>query len=65
MSVAKELKNKIEVKLQLAAKYDRLAAVAGSIPKRNTWLFHSKRFRAQAGVLQNALSQYEASREDA
>ena len=51
MATAKELKHKIEVKIALAEKHERLAAVAGSIPKQRTWNFHARRFRNQAKAL--------------
>ncbi|HUQ70811.1 MAG TPA: hypothetical protein VM165_14875 [Planctomycetaceae bacterium] len=46
--MAKCLEKKRQVKLALSAKFERLAKVAGGEPKRNTWLFHAKRFRNQA-----------------
>ena len=52
MSRQSELKHKIDVKIALAEKHERLAAVAGSVPKKNTWNFHARRFRNQAKALQ-------------
>jgi hypothetical protein len=49
--MAKSLEKKQQVKLQLAEKFTRLAKVAGSIPKQNTWLFHARRFRNQATAI--------------
>ncbi len=49
--MAKSLEKKRQVKLQLAEKYLRLAKVAGSLPKRNTWQFHATRFLNQAEVI--------------
>lgn len=47
---------KIEVKKALAAKYERLAAVAGSEPKKTFHLFHAKRFRNQVKAIEQALA---------
>jgi len=49
--MAKCLEKKREVKLTLAAKFDRLARCAGGVPKRNTYLFHARRFRNQAAAI--------------
>jgi hypothetical protein len=55
MPRADELKHRIDVKIALAEKHERLAAVAGSTPKRQTWSFHARRFRNQAKALQEQL----------
>ncbi len=57
----KETQKKIEVKLQLAEKYIRLAKVAGSKPKRDTFMFHANRFRNQARVIKMAAEQAEST----
>jgi len=57
MSAKSDLQNRIAVKKSLAAKHERLAAVAGSLPKRNTWLFHARRFHAQVRVLETQFAQ--------
>jgi hypothetical protein len=49
------LQHKIEVKNALAEKHERLAAVAGSVPKKRTYHFHARRFRNQAAALQQQL----------
>ncbi len=51
MSKAAEKKKLAEVKLALALKCERLAKVAGSIPKRNTYLYQAARFRRQLADL--------------
>jgi hypothetical protein len=48
---SKELAQKIETKKQLAAKYYRLAKVASSIRKQETFLFHAHRFENQVRAL--------------
>jgi hypothetical protein len=40
-----------QVKLALAAKYDRLAKVVKSVPRRKTYLYQAARFRRQAADL--------------
>lgn len=55
MPTAKELQHKIKVKTAQAEKHERLAAVAGSIPKQNTWNFHARRFRNQIKAMQQLL----------
>lgn len=55
MSLASELQHKIKTKIALAEKHERLAAVAGSIPKKNTWNFHARRFRNQAKAFEQQL----------
>jgi hypothetical protein len=55
MSRQSELQHKIDVKIALAEKHERLAAVAGSAPKKSTWNFHARRFRNQAQALQQQL----------
>lgn len=55
MSRASELQRKIKIKTELAEKHERLAAVAGSTPKKRTWSFHARRFRNQALALQQQL----------
>lgn len=47
---------KIEVKKALVAKYERLALVAGSAPKKQFHLFHAARFRNQIKAIENALA---------
>jgi hypothetical protein len=55
MPSAAELKHKIQVKTVLAEKHERLAAVAGSIPKQKTWNFHARRFRNQVKAFEQQL----------
>lgn len=55
MSRTSDLQRKITIKTALAEKHERLAAVAGSAPKKNTWNFHARRFRNQALALQQQL----------
>ena len=43
--------HRIEVKLALAAKYDRLALLTGSRPRRKTYVNRAERYRRQAAVL--------------
>lgn len=57
--MAKSLENKRLVKLALADKYKRLAAVAGSEPKRSTWEYHARRFFNQARVIEQQLKNAE------
>ena len=40
-----------QVKLALAAKYENLARVVKSKPRRATWLLQAKRHRAQANEI--------------
>lgn len=47
---------KIEVKKALAEKYERLASVAGSQPKKTFHLFHAKRFRNQVKAIEQSLA---------
>jgi hypothetical protein len=54
--MAKCLEQKRQVKLALSAKYERLALKAGSEPKRNTCLFHARRFRNQAAAIAQKLA---------
>ena len=49
-----ELK-KIEVKVALAEKYERLASVAGSKPKRRHFQFHANHFRNQVKAMRDKL----------
>lgn len=56
MSQASELQRKIKIKIALAEKHERLAAVAGSTPKKMTWNFHARRFRNQAKAFQQQLN---------
>jgi len=49
--MAKSLEKKRQVKLALAEKCTRLAKVAGSTPKKDTWQFHARRFRNQAAAI--------------
>lgn len=53
--MAKSVENKIEIKLTLAKKYERLALLAGSKPKQSTYRWHAKHFRNQADVMQRKL----------
>ena len=53
--MSKSVEKKILVKLELSKKYERLAGLAGSKPKQNTFLWHAKHFRAQAEVMQKRL----------
>lgn len=46
---------KIEVKVALVQKYERLAAVAGSIPKRRHFMFHANHFRNQVKAMRDKL----------
>lgn len=46
---------KIEVKISLAEKYERLAGVAGSAPKRRHFIFHANRFRNQIKAMKDKL----------
>ncbi len=46
---------KIDVKIALAEKYERLASVAGSKPKRATFLFHANHFRNQVKAMRDKL----------
>ena len=55
MSRATELQHKIEVKNALAEKHDRLAVLAGSVPKKKTFHFQARRFRNQAEALKQQL----------
>lgn len=55
MSRASELQRKIKIKLALAEKHERLAAVAGSVPKKITWNFQARRFRNQAKAFEQQL----------
>jgi hypothetical protein len=54
--MAKSLEQKRQVKLALADKFTRLAKVAGSTPKKNTWQFHARRFRNQAAAIAQQLA---------
>ena len=49
-----ELK-KIEVKVALAEKYERLAGVAGSKPKERAFIFHANHFRNQVKAMRDKL----------
>jgi hypothetical protein len=40
-----------ETKTALAEKYDHLAKVAGSQPKRNRYLYHADKYRREAAAL--------------
>jgi hypothetical protein len=57
MSAKSDLQNRIDVKKSLAAKHERLASVAGSTPKRNTYLFQARRFHAQVRALETQFGQ--------
>lgn len=52
--MAKCAEAKRQVKLELAAKYKRLAKVAGSEVKRKTFEFHARRFTNQAAAMAQA-----------
>ena len=43
--------NLVQAKLNLAAKYRRLATIAKSKPKRSTFIYQAERYRRQAQVL--------------
>ena len=43
--------NRVQAKLNLAAKYRRLATIAKSKPKRSTFNYQAERYRRQAQVL--------------
>jgi hypothetical protein len=43
--------NRVQAKLNLAAKYRRLATIAKSKPKRSTFIYQAERYRRQAQVL--------------
>jgi len=43
--------NLVQTKLNLAAKYQRLATIAKSKPKRITFIYHAERHRRQAQEL--------------
>ena len=53
--MSKEDLKKIEVKIALAEKYQRLASVAGSKPKQRAHMFHSNRFRNQVKAMKDKL----------
>lgn len=55
--MAKSLARKREVKLQLAAKYERLAKNTNSQPKRKTFQYHAQRFRHQAAAIAQMLDE--------
>lgn len=57
--MAKSLEHKRQVKLELAAKHERLAKVAGSEPKRKTWEFHVRRFKNQAEAIAQKIAELE------
>ena len=46
----------VEVKKALARKYDHLAKVSKSKPKKQTFLLHAERYRRQAADLERSLS---------
>ena len=43
--------NRVQAKLNLAAKYRRLATIAKSKPKRSTFIYQAERYRRQAQML--------------
>jgi hypothetical protein len=43
--------NRVQTKLNLAAKYRRLATIAKSKPKRSTFIYQAERYRRQAEML--------------
>jgi hypothetical protein len=47
------LERKVEVKLALADKYDRLALLTGSRPRRRTYVTRAERYRRQAAVMRS------------
>jgi hypothetical protein len=51
MNKAESIAKLAKVKLELAAKCDRLAKTSKSTPKRNTMIYHAARFRRQAADL--------------
>ena len=53
--MAKSLEDKRSLKLELSAKYKRLAKVAGSDKKRQTFEFHARRFANQAAAIGQSL----------
>jgi hypothetical protein len=59
--MSKSVEKKIQVKLELSKKYERLAGLAGSKPKQNTFLWHARHFRAQAEVMQKRLDHEKAA----
>ena len=54
-SMSKVELKKIEVKVALAEKYERLAGVAGSKPKRRHFQFHANHFRNQVKAMRDKL----------
>ena len=46
---------KIDVKVALAEKYERLASVAGSKPKQRHFIFHANHFRNQVKAMRDKL----------
>ncbi len=43
--------NRVQAKLNLAAKYRRLATITKSKPKRSTFIYQAERYRRQAQEL--------------
>ena len=50
--VVDRTKTKIDVKIALAEKYERLGRVAGSTPKKKKFAFEAARYRRQAAQMQ-------------
>ncbi len=46
-----QIDNRVQAKLNLAAKYRRLATIAKSKPKRRTFSYQAERYRRQAQML--------------
>jgi len=49
-----EKKSLVEVKRELAAKYERLAQRTGSKPRQKNWFHKAERYRRQAEQLERA-----------
>jgi hypothetical protein len=52
--VAEKKKSLVEVKRQLAAKYEGLAQRTGSKPRQKNWFHKAARYRQQADQLERA-----------
>ena len=53
MTLLQDRAKLVQVKLTLAAKYENLAKVVHSKPRRKTWLHQAEKFRRQAQDLKN------------
>ena len=53
--MSKEGLKKIDGKIALVEKYERLDSVAGSKPKRRTFMFHANHFRNQVKAMRDKL----------